>query len=153
MADVMGHERFRFLNFVLDPHDRQLLRDGQPVDLSSRYLDALILMVKSEGQLVSKDRFMAEVWGGVPVTDEALTQYIRTLRRQLGDKAIKPTLIETVVKHGYRFVAPVEIIAYDGIGPDTVKTDAPKRNLWLFFRAGTVGAVIAGLCGGLVYGL
>ena len=50
---------------------------------------------------------MGEVWRGIPVTDEALTQCIRTLRKQLGDDAARPRFIETVPKNGYRFVAPV----------------------------------------------
>ena len=99
--------RFRFDRFLLDPEDRQLRRDGAPVDLNARYLDALSLLVREQGKLVSKDRFLDEVWRGVPVTDEALTQCIKTLRRQLGDDAARPAFIETVPKHGYRFIAPV----------------------------------------------
>lgn len=99
---------FRFERFLLDPGDRRLWRDGAPVELNARYLDALALLVSESGRLVSKDRFLAEVWRGVPVTDEALTQCIRTLRRQLGDDAASPRFIETVPKHGYRFIAEVE---------------------------------------------
>ena len=83
------------------------------VDLNARYFDALALLVREAGTLVSKDRFLAEVWRGVPVTDEALTQCIRTLRRLLGDDASRPRFIETVPKHGYRFIAPVEAIGGD----------------------------------------
>src|SRR5918992_251027 len=99
---------FRFDRFILDPGDRQLRCDDEPVELNARYLDALALLVREAGRLVSKDRFMDEVWRGVPVTDEALTQCIRTLRRQLGDDAANPRFIETVPKHGYRFIALVE---------------------------------------------
>src|SRR4028118_144989 len=101
---------FRFERFSLDPSDRQLRRDDQPVEVNARYLDALALLVREDGKLVSKDRFLEEVWRGVPVTDEALTQCIKTLRRQLGDEAGRPRFIETVPKHGYRFIAPVERI-------------------------------------------
>src|SRR5919112_3792579 len=99
---------FRFDRFILDPRDRQLTRDGAPVELNARYLDALALLVREAGRLVSKDRFLDEVWRGVPVTDEALTQCIKTLRSRLGDDAARPRFIETVPKHGYRFIAPVE---------------------------------------------
>ena len=75
----------RFDDFVLDPADRRLSRDGVTVELSGRYLDALILLTDQPGRLISKDRFMAEVGKGVPVTDEALTQCIRSLRKALGD--------------------------------------------------------------------
>jgi DNA-binding winged helix-turn-helix (wHTH) protein len=64
-------------------------------------------MVREAGMLVSKDRFLDEVWRGVPVTDEALTQCIKALRRALGDEAASPRFIATVPKHGYRFIAPV----------------------------------------------
>ena len=101
---------YSFDLFRLDPADRRLTRDGAPVEVSARYFDALALLVAERGRLVSKDRFMGEVWRGIPVTDEALTQCIRTLRKQLGDDAARPRFIETVPKHGYRFVAPVEVL-------------------------------------------
>lgn len=49
---------FRFERFVLDPRDRQLTHDGTPVELNARYLDALALLVREQGKLVSKDRFL-----------------------------------------------------------------------------------------------
>ena len=103
---------FAFNQFVLDTGDRRLKADDRPVDLNGRYFDALALLIRERGKLVTKDRFLSEVWQGVPVTDEALTQCIKTLRRQLGDDASRPRFIETVPKHGYRFIAPVE--ALDG---------------------------------------
>src|SRR5687768_3527271 len=104
----MADGSYRFDRFLLDCGDRQLRLGDAPVELNSRYFDALALLVSEAGRLVSKDRFLGEVWRGVPVTDEALTQCIKTLRRQLGDDAANPRFIETVPKHGYRFVAPVE---------------------------------------------
>lgn len=92
---------------------------------------------------------MDEVWRGIPVTDEALTQCVRTLRKQLGDDAAKPRFIETVPKHGYRFVAAVDEA---GTAASTVE---PKRS-WgetlLLAGAGTIGGGIAGFIGGLIYG-
>src|SRR5688500_3934763 len=145
---------FRFDRFVLDADDRQLRRDGAPVELNARYLDALALLVREAGRLVSKERFHDEVWSGVPVTDEALTQCIKTLRRQLGDDAARPRFIETVPKHGYRFVAPVEAVA----GGGTEQAPEPKaaaraaggfswRRLFLLGGAGTIGGSAAGIVG------
>src|SRR3954466_12164017 len=99
---------FAFDQFVLDPDDRQLRRGNAEVELNGRYFDALTLLVRESGKLVSKDRFLDEVWRGVPVTDEALTQCVKTLRRQLGDNVANPRFIETVPKHGYRFIATVQ---------------------------------------------
>lgn len=141
----------RFDRFELDPGNRRLCRDGQTVELSARYLDALMLLAREQGRLVTKARFHEEVWGGIPVTDEALTQCIATLRRQLGDTAGKPRFIETVPKHGYRFIAPVEAAAGGG-SPAMSVVDHPWREFWTVAGAGTAGGGVAGLVGGLIYG-
>lgn len=143
---------FVFEQFVLDPDDRQLRRGAEPVELNGRYFDALALLVREAGKLVSKDRFLDEVWRGVPVTDEALTQCVRTLRRQLGDDAARPRFIETVPKHGYRFIAPVDCL--DGDAPRPIRRAATLawQSTLLLAIAGTIGGGIAGFIGGLLYG-
>ncbi len=167
----MTADRFRFDDFLLDPGERRLLRAGAPVELNARYFDALALLAREQGRLVSKDRFLDEVWRGVPVTEEALTQCIRTLRRQLGDSATNPRYIETVPKHGYRFIAAV---ATDGESPMAAATTAIPAtampataassaetpfDAWTWRQslplaaAGTTGAGVAGVLGGLFYGV
>src|SRR5687767_11071819 len=151
---------YRFERFTLDPANRRLMRDGLSVEINARYLDALALLVREGGNLVSKDRFLEDVWRGVPVTDEALTQCIKALRRQLGDDAARPRFIETVPKHGYRFIAPVERDGDEPAPPAAGRVgDAPSaaaRHRWRQFQllaaAGTAGGGVAGLVGGLFYG-
>jgi DNA-binding winged helix-turn-helix (wHTH) protein len=154
----MASGRLRFGPFLLDPDDRRLKRDGVPVEINARYLDALALLAREQGKLVSKDRFLEEVWRGVPVTDEALTQCIKTLRRQLGDDAGAPRFIETVPKHGYRLIAPVERVEEEP-GPTAEAQAEPAaeagfswRRFVLLGAGGTVGAGLAGVMGGLFYG-
>jgi DNA-binding winged helix-turn-helix (wHTH) protein len=141
---------YRFGDFLLDPDERLLSRDGQRLDLSGRYLDALALLVRERGKLVSKDRFHEEVWHGVPVTDEALTQCIRSLRRLLDDKAERPRFIETVPRHGYRFIATIDDQPQPAGGAQVIQ---PHANLIWLFAAGLIGAGIAGFAGGLLYGV
>src|SRR6478735_1388119 len=151
----MAGGSFRFEQFELDPANRRLSRDGAPVELNARYLDALVLLAGEQGRLVSKDRFLEEVWRGIPVTDEALTQCIKTLRRQLGDDAANPRFIETVPKHGYRFLALVE--HGDLARPVTAASQspaalAPWQRFIVLGIAGAIGGGAAGLTGGLLYG-
>jgi len=146
----MTSGRLRFDCFTLDPGNRLLQRSGAPVELSARYLDALALLVRHPGQLISKDRFMDEVWRGVPVTDEALTQCVKTLRRLLGDDAGAPRFIETVPKHGYRFIAPV---VEHGSGDHDPGPGDNWRTTFLLGGAGTIGGGVAGMIGGLFYGI
>ncbi len=142
-------EGYRFDRFLLDVGDRRLLLDGAPVELNSRYLDALALLLGEAGKLVPKQRFLDEVWRGVPVTDEALTQCIKTLRRQLGDDASRPRFIETVPKHGYRFIAPVADAA---IATGTAPPSGDWREVRRLGIAGIAGGGGAGLVGGLISG-
>ena len=150
-----------FDRFRLDPRDRMLTRDSVPVELNARYFDALALLVATPGALVTKDHFLAEVWRGIPVTDEALTQCIKTLRRQLGDSAGDPRFIETVPKHGYRFIAPVTpVTPVTPVGDANGERAAPRadhtgrglREMLLLGGAAMIGGGLAGLAGGLVYG-
>jgi len=142
---------FAFEQFVLDTGDRRLKEDNRPVELNGRYFDALALLIRERGKLVSKDRFLSEVWRGVPVTDEALTQCIKTLRRQLGDNASRPRFIETVPKHGYRFIAAVEPL--DGQPAAKAVTGSDQwRNFISLGSTGTIGGAVGGAIGGLIYG-
>ncbi|MEO5565919.1 MAG: transcriptional regulator [Luteimonas sp.] len=143
----MVNDRYQFQGFTLDASERQLRRGDAVVELNARYLDALILLVREQGKLVSKDRFLDEVWRGIPVTEEALSQCISSLRKQLGDSASNPRFIETVPKHGYRFVAP---IALAGSGDGAWLWS--WRQSALLAAAGTTGAGVAGVIGGLFYG-
>src|SRR5436305_12842432 len=104
---------YRFDNFYLDAANRRLLRDGQPLALNSKYFDVLLLLVSRGGQLVEKASLFEETWSGVVVTDAALTQCIKDIRKQLGDDAANPRYIKTVPKHGYVFIGEVTALATD----------------------------------------
>lgn len=147
---------FRFEDFLLDPDDRSLRRGTVRIELNARYFDALALLVREQGKLVSKTHFLEEVWRGVPVTDEALTQCIKALRRQLGDDAARPRFIETVPKHGYRFIAAVALSEEAGGSTLPVSSVAAPPRSWRALLplglAGTFGGGVAGTIGGLIYG-
>ena len=98
---------YRFDDFHLDAGNRRLSRNGESVALNSKYFDVLLLLVSRSGQLVEKQQIFEEVWDGVFVTDAALTQCIKDIRKQLGDDASSPRYIKTVPKHGYVFIGNV----------------------------------------------
>lgn len=141
-----------FDEFTLDLANRRLTRSGVQVELGARYFDALVLLVTEAGSLVSKDRFMEEIWRGIPVTDEALTQCIRTLRRALGDDASSPRFIQTVPKHGYRFLVEPEDAAVKVVAPNS-KSASHSKMAGQVAGAATLAGGLAGAAGGLFYGV
>ncbi len=96
-------EIYRFGVFTLDVNERCLVRDGQAVALAPRIFDTLLILVRSAGSLVRKQELMDFVWPGVRVEEVNLAHNISDLRRILG-----ASVIQTVPKHGYRFVELVE---------------------------------------------
>lgn len=146
---------YHFDDFTLNIAQRQLRRGEHVLELNARYLDALALLVREGGQLVSKERFLAQVWQGIPVTDEALTQCIKTLRKTLGDLAGSPRFIETVPKHGYRFIAAVQAqpaTADHGQGAAQPAPVTASNGVLIPLAAGILGGAVAGMLGGLAYG-
>ena len=143
-----GARVWRFDGFELDLANRSLRRGEREIALGSRYFDALVLLASHPGELVTKDHFMGEVWRGIPVTDEALTQCIRTLRRALDDDASDPRYVATVPKHGYRFLADVE----RGEGVDRTRGHGGAL-AGRIAGAATIGGGTAGALGGATYGV
>ena len=113
---------YRFDDFYLDASNRRLSRSGEPIALNSKYFDVLLLLVSRSGQLVEKQSLFDEVWNGLFVTDAALTQCIKDIRKQLGDDALSPRYIKTVPKHGYTFIGNVvsaEAAGFARLGTDS----------------------------------
>ena len=105
LMDTTGIHRYEFGEFVLEPANRKLLRNGKPVPLTPKALDTLLILVRNGGQIVSKETLLDEIWPDACVEEATLSQNIFTIRRALGQRPDGAQFIETVPKYGYRFVA------------------------------------------------
>ena len=112
-----GRPRYRFAEFTLSPARRSLSRAGREVPLIPRYLDLLLLLVERRGEALHRLEIFDRVWADVVVSDGALSQAVRTLRRTLGEGGER-VFIRTVSRHGYRFVCPV--VEEEDAGEDAV---------------------------------
>ena len=100
--------QLKFGRFSLDPGARKLWRDGVRLQLPPRALDALTYLVDNRHRVVEKDELIAAAWRDVAVTDDSLIHAVSVIRRALGDDAAHALFIETIPRHGYRFIAAVE---------------------------------------------
>ena len=107
MPSSPGTPRYRFAGHTLSPARRTLVRDGRELPLIPRCFDLLVLLVERRNEAVSRHDLLDAVWSDVAVTDGALSQAVRILRRTLGDDPREPSFIRTVPRHGYRFVCDV----------------------------------------------
>ena len=81
-----------------------LTRNGREQPLIPRYFDLLVFLVERRGEAVHRRDIFDRVWSDVIVSDSALSQAIRTIRRVLGDDSREPRFVRTVSRHGYQFV-------------------------------------------------
>jgi DNA-binding winged helix-turn-helix (wHTH) protein len=98
--------RYRFSDFILSPRRRVLVQNGRERPLIPRYFDLLVFLVERRHEAVHRRDIFDIVWSDVIVSDSALSQAIRTIRRTLGDDSREPQFIRTISRHGYRFVFP-----------------------------------------------
>ncbi len=94
---------YDFGPFRLEPAERLLLRDGQPVPLPPKAYDLLVTLVAHAGHLVTKEDLLREVWPETFVEEANLSYTVSLVRKALGDDNEPYRYIETVPKRGYRF--------------------------------------------------
>jgi DNA-binding winged helix-turn-helix (wHTH) protein/Tol biopolymer transport system component len=112
--------RYTFGPFTLDMEARSLLRDGEPISMTGKTLDVLVVLVQNRGRLVDKDELLSRVWAGTIVEEASLSRSIFTVRKILGDSPRDHCYIATIAGRGYQFVAPVTELT--GTAPQTAET-------------------------------
>jgi DNA-binding winged helix-turn-helix (wHTH) protein len=103
----MPQTTFKFGPFTIDAAARLLFRDGNPIPLTPKAADLLIALLKGQGEVVTKEQLLTEVWPNTFVTTNSLVGEIFKLRKTLKDDWEGGPLIETVPNRGYRFTAAV----------------------------------------------
>ena len=117
-------EVISFGPFRLIASERLLTREGAPVELGARGLDALTVLVSRPNEVISKRDLLAQVWPDTIVDESSLRFHIASLRTALGDGSDGARYITTVAGRGYCFVAPVSILS----GPQSVPAEVPTTD-------------------------
>jgi eukaryotic-like serine/threonine-protein kinase len=96
--------------FRIDLEQRLLLRDQQPIPLSPKAFDLLLVLTQRGGQVVLKDDLMKALWPDTFVEESNLGQHVFQLRKALGERPQDHTYIITVPGRGYRFAQSVRSV-------------------------------------------
>ena len=100
-SDLIG---YRLDDILIDLRNRRLWRCNQLIPLNSKYFDVLLLLVSRPNQLITRQELFEQIWNDVIVTDWALSQCIKDIRKALGDEATAPRYLKTIPKHGFMFI-------------------------------------------------
>jgi Tol biopolymer transport system component/DNA-binding winged helix-turn-helix (wHTH) protein len=101
--------------YRVDPEERVLLRGSEPIPLSPKAFDLLLLLMERSGQVVPKDDLMRLLWPDTFVEESNLGQHVFQLRKALGERAQGSSYIVTVPGRGYRFAQSVRAMPDDAI--------------------------------------
>jgi Tol biopolymer transport system component/DNA-binding winged helix-turn-helix (wHTH) protein len=101
---------YEFGPFRVDPDRRLLLRGEEPVPITPKAFETLLILLKRNRELVSKEELISHVWPDAFVEDGSLAQNISALRKALGDTPEEHRYVVTLPGKGYRFTAPVRTL-------------------------------------------
>ena len=132
----------RFGPFQLDLRAAELHHNGSKVKLPEQPFQILCELVEHPGEVVTREELRQRLWRSDTFVDfeHGLNTAVKRLREALGDSAENPRYVETLPRHGYRLIVPVE-------KPEPVIPEASNRRrvIWLSVSAVLVVAVAAGL--------
>lgn len=72
---------FRVAEWLVDPLRGQIVGPGGPVRLEPRVMRVLVCPAENYGEIVSREKLIEQVWEGMFVADEVLTQSVSELRK------------------------------------------------------------------------
>lgn len=128
--------QLRVGDWTVQPDLNQLSAPGRTVKVEPKAMAVLLHLAERAGQVVGREALLAQVWPGVVVGDDSVTQVIIKLRKALGDDSEHPTYIQTVTKKGYRLLAPVQRVA------ETGASSIPRRRNQVRWIAGAVALAL-----------
>jgi TolB-like protein/DNA-binding winged helix-turn-helix (wHTH) protein/Tfp pilus assembly protein PilF len=111
---------YEFGRYRLDVGKRMLYRGAEAVPLTPKAFDILVALLERRDRVVDKAELMKLAWPDSFVEEANLSQTIFVLRKTLGNAPDGRPFIDTAPRRGYRFAAPVRIVAPEAadIEPD-----------------------------------
>ena len=102
---------YAFGSFRFDPARGLLSHGSAVVPLPERLTRLLGLLIHANGNVIDKETIASRVWPEAVVSDGNLSQHMYMLRQLLDERAKDRAYVITVRGKGYRFVAPVSVVA------------------------------------------
>src|ERR1700722_9616973 len=101
---------YEFGPFRVDPDKQLLLRQNQPIAITPKAFETLLILVRHSREVVSKEELMKTLWPDSFVEEANLSQNIFVLRKTLGDTPDDRRYIVTLPGRGYRFAEQVRTV-------------------------------------------
>ena len=119
----------RFGIYEVDLRASELRKQGRKIKLQEQPCRILGILLEQRGEVVTREDLRKRLWSDDTFVDfdHSLNTAIMRLREALSDSSDNPVFIETLPRHGYRFIAPVEEISVSE--NEEHADDAPEARL------------------------
>lgn len=107
--EAIDGDSYSFGPFRLDQKERRLWKSGEEVPLHPKGFDLLALLVREAGHLKRRTELIEALWPRTIVEENNLTVHLSLVRKALGEKRGAAQYIQTVSRHGYRFIGEVAV--------------------------------------------
>ncbi len=111
-------------------------------------LKVLLALASRDGDLVTRDELIDDIWDGRPIGDEPINRCVALLRAHLGDKERPHQYIETLTRRGYRLSQEVRLNEPASLATEQRQLAEKVSNqgkLWMVVAAIVVTILIATL--------
>jgi eukaryotic-like serine/threonine-protein kinase len=153
-VDQKSRWLYRFGPFRVDPERELLLRDDETVSLAPKAFQVLLVLIRSEKRLVTKDELLKAVWPDTFVEEANLSRNVFLLRKALGESPQDRQYVVTVPGRGYRFAEDVEFVPDEEVqivaaSHSTVQIEVKETRpvLWVWIAVAAVMLGAAGVVG------
>ena len=106
-TEILEYEDRGILQFeglCIDKYKRNVVREGNEVELTYTEFEILLLLAQNAGVVFSKEQIYDTVWKEPYFGDyNIVMSHIRNIREKIEDNPSKPIYIQTVWGVGYRF--------------------------------------------------
>ncbi len=140
----------RFGGFLLDLRTGELKRNRHRLRLQDKPFQILLTLIERAGDVVTREELRQRLWPTDTFVDfdHSLNNAVNRLRETLHDSSESPRFIETLPKHGYRFIGPVESVeevteVIASPAPEVPLSPAPRRRMRVWAVAGAAVVLLA----------
>ena len=140
----------RFGVFELDPQAGELRKKGMKIRLQGQPVEILAMLLHRPGETITREELQKKLWPADTFVDfeQGLNNAMKRLRAALDDSAESPRFVETLPRHGYRFIGSL-----NGSRQIPVAEAKSTSRLRLVRRAGSLGALAAIATAAVLVGL
>jgi DNA-binding winged helix-turn-helix (wHTH) protein len=120
------NNKFQLEDWLVEPKLNRISCANSTITLRPKEMAILELLASANGELVTNQEILDQVWGEVSVNLDSVYFSLSQLRKKLGDQSQTPKYIETFPKRGYRLIANMNHL-HNEVSKQAIQHQTPPK--------------------------